>query len=80
MAIREYLPSELVVREGATVRAKSAACETYFADWLRRFREEARALIDFQRHPSTVACSESFRARYRLSRHGTRGRDAAPLA
>ena len=62
VAIKEYLPSELAVREGATVRAKSADCETYFADGLRRFREEARALIDFQRHPSTVACSEFFRA------------------
>ena len=62
VAIKEYLPSELAVREGATVRAKSADCETYFADGLRRFREEAQALIDFQRHPSTVACSEFFRA------------------
>ena len=62
VAIKEYLPSELAVREGATVRAKSADCETDFADGLRRFREEAQALIDFQRHPSTVACSEFFRA------------------
>ena len=62
VAIKEYLPSELAVREGATVRAKSADCETYFADGLRRFRKEAQALIDFQRHPSTVACSEFFRA------------------
>ena len=62
VAIKEYLPSELAVREGATVRAKSADRETYFADGLRRFREEANALIDFQRHPSTVACSEFFRA------------------
>ena len=62
VAIKEYLPSEFAVREGATVRAKSADCETYFADGLRRFRKEAQALIDFQRHPSTVACSEFFRA------------------
>ena len=65
VAIKEYLPSELAVREGATVRAKSADCETCFADGLRRFREEARALIDFQQHPSTVARSEFCRA------HGT---------
>ena len=62
VAIKEFLPSELAVREGATVRAKSADCETYFADGLRRFREEAKALIDFQQHPSTVACSDFFRA------------------
>ena len=62
VAIKEYLPSELAIREGATVRAKSSDCESHFADGLRRFREEARALIDFQQHPSTVACSDFFRA------------------
>ena len=62
VAIKEYLPSELAIREGATVRAKSSDCEIHFADGLRRFREEARALIDFQQHPSTVACSDFFRA------------------
>ena len=62
VAIKEYLPSELAVREGATTRAKSAECETHFADGLRRFREEAKALIEFQQHPSIVDCREFFRA------------------
>ena len=62
VAIKEYLPSELAVREGTTVRPRSADCETYFADGLRRFREEARALIDFQQHPSIVDCRDFFRA------------------
>ena len=62
VAIKEYLPSELAVREGATIRAKSAECETHFADGLRRFREEAKALIEFQQHPSIVDCREFFRA------------------
>ena len=62
VAIKEYLPSELAVREGTTVRARSADCETFFADGLRRFREEARALIDFQQHPSVVDCRDFFRA------------------
>ena len=62
VAIKEYLPSELAVREGKTIRARSADCETYFADGLRRFREEARALIDFQQHPSIVDCRDFFRA------------------
>ena len=61
VAIKEYLPSELAVREGMTVRAKSAECETHFADGLRRFREEAKALIEFQQHPSIVDCREFFR-------------------
>ncbi len=62
VAIKEYLPSELAVREGVTIRAKSAECETHFADGLRRFREEAKALIEFQQHPSIVDCREFFRA------------------
>ena len=62
VAIKEYLPSELAVREGTTVRARSAECEAQFADGLRRFREEARALIGFQQNPSIVDCREFFRA------------------
>ena len=62
VAIKEYLPSELAVREGTSIRAKSADCETHFADGLRRFREEAKALIDFQQHPSVVDCRDFFRA------------------
>ena len=61
VAIKEYLPSELAVREGTTISAKSGECETHFADGLRRFREEAKALIEFQQHPSIVDCREFFR-------------------
>ena len=61
VAIKEYLPSELAVREGTTIRARSADCEPHFADGLRRFREEAKALIEFQQHPSIVDCREFFR-------------------
>ena len=62
VAIKEYLPSELAVHEGATIRARSAECETHFADGLRRFREEVKALIEFHQHPSIVDCREFFRA------------------
>ena len=62
VAIKEYLPSELAVREGTTVRPRGAECETYFADGLRRFRDEAKALIDFQQHASVVDCRDFFRA------------------
>ena len=61
VAIKEYLPSELAVRERATIRAKSAECETHFAEGLRCFREEAKALIEFQQHSSIVDCREFFR-------------------
>ena len=61
VAIKEYLPSELAVREGTTISAKSGESEAQFADGLRRFREEAKALIEFQQHPSVVDCREFFR-------------------
>ena len=62
VAIKEYLPSELAVRHDANVRARSGDCEAYFAEGLRRFREEAKALIEFPHHPSIVQCRDFFRA------------------
>ena len=62
VAIKEYLPVELAVREGATVQPRSGTDRKDFADGLRRFRDEAQALIDFDSHPSIVSCREFFRA------------------
>ncbi len=65
VAIKEYLPVELAVREGAAVQPRSGTERKDFAEGLRRFRDEAQALIDFDSHPSIVSCREFFRA------HGT---------
>ena len=65
VAIKEYLPVELAVREGATVQPRSGTDRKDFEEGLRRFRDEAQALIDFDSHPSIVSCREFFRA------HGT---------
>ena len=62
VAIKEYLPVELAVREGATVQPRSGTDRKGFDDGLRRFRDEAQALIDFDSHPSIVSCREFFRA------------------
>ena len=62
VAVKEYLPIELALREGASVHPRSAACRAGYEDGLRRFRDEARALIEFQAHPSIVSCREFFRA------------------
>ena len=62
VAIKEYLPVELAVREGASVHPRSASCRAGYEDGLLRFRDEARALIEFQSHPSIVSCREFFRA------------------
>ena len=61
VAIKEYLPAELAVREGTVVRPRSSECEAMFDDGLRRFLEEAKALIAFQDHPNVVACRDFFR-------------------
>ena len=62
VAVKEYLPIELALREGASVHPRSAACRAGYEDGLRRFRDEARVLIEFQAHPSIVSCREFFRA------------------
>ena len=61
VAIKEYLPAELALREGASVHPRSAACRAGYEEGLRRFRDEARALIEFQAHPSIVSCRDFFR-------------------
>ena len=61
VAIKEYLPVELAVRDGVTVRARSDADSEGYEEGLKRFREEARALIQFHDHPSIVSCREYFR-------------------
>ena len=63
VAIREFLPIELAVREGTTVRPRREADSKQFKDELRRFEEEARTLIEFDGHSSVVACRDFFRAR-----------------
>ncbi len=65
VAIKEYLPVEMAVREGTAVQPRSGTERKDFAEGLRRFRDEAQALIDFDSHPSIVSCREFFRA------HGT---------
>ena len=65
VAMREYLPVELAVREGVTVRPRSGTVRKDFEDGLRRFRDEAKVLVGFDSHPSIVSCREFFRA------HGT---------
>ena len=65
VAIKEYLPVELAVRDGATVQPRSGTDRKDFEEGLRRFRDEAQALIDFDSHPSIVSCRDFFRA------HGT---------
>ena len=62
VAIKEYIPSEVAVREGAIVHPRSIDGSNIFADGLRRFREEAKALIDFRHHPNIIDYRHFFRS------------------
>ena len=62
VAVKEYLPVELAVREGLCVRVRSDTDSNIYQDGLRRFRDEARALMQFQDHQGIVSCRDFFRA------------------
>ena len=62
VAIKEYLPVELAVREGSTARHGSGKDGRGFVGSLRRFWKEAQALIDFDNHPNIVSCQDFFQA------------------
>ena len=53
VAIKEYLPNDLAVRQGNSVFAKTAADQEGFKWGLERFLDEARTLARF-RHPNIV--------------------------
>ena len=61
VAVKEYLPNEFAVREGATVHPKSPADREDFEWGLARFVDEARTLTRF-RHPNLVRVSDYFEA------------------
>ena len=61
VAVKEYLPNEFAIRDGATVAPKSGADQDAF-DWgLERFLDEAQTLTRF-RHPNLVRVSDYFEA------------------
>ena len=62
VAIKEYLPTELVVREGQSVHPVTSDSQGFFEEGLERFLQEAKQLIRFRMHPSIVSCRDFFRA------------------
>ena len=60
-AIKEYLPNEFAVREGATVHAKSEGDREDFEWGLRRFLDEAKTLARFE-HRNVVRVRDYFEA------------------
>lgn len=61
VAIKEFLPIELAVREGSAVRPRRGADSHDFEGGLRRFRDEARALVQLRTNEHIVKCRDFFR-------------------
>ena len=62
VAIKEYLPAELAVREAGTVYPRSEGCREPYEDGKRRFLEEARRIAELKDDPGVVSCTNFFRA------------------
>ncbi len=61
VAIKEYFPVDLSVREEGTVHPRSRARGDDFNDGLDRFLGEAQSLTKFRDLPNIVSCSDFFR-------------------
>ena len=62
VALKEYLPADLSVRDGATVLPRSMDCVPHYEDGKRRFLEEAKHIIQFKDDSGVVAFLDFFRA------------------
>ena len=61
VAIKEFLPIEIAVRDGLTVHPRSNDCVDAFEESKKRFLDEAKQLSQFRGDPSVVTCLEFFR-------------------
>ena len=62
IAIKEFLPADLSVREGNSVRPRGPDCSEYFEDGKQRFLAEARQLVQFRSDSGVISCLDFFRA------------------
>ena len=61
VAVKEYLPNEIAVRDGTAVQPKSAGDREGFEWGLSRFLDEAKTLARFK-HPNVVRVRDCFEA------------------
>ena len=62
VAIKEYFPQELSVRQGGRILPSKPALQASFEDGLTRFLNEAKQLERFRMCPNIVTCRDLFRA------------------
>ncbi len=62
VAIKEYFPSELCVRQSGTVQPTRGEFQVPFEEGLERFLKEAKQLEKFRDYPNIVTCRDLFRA------------------
>ena len=62
VAIKEYFPSELCVRQSGTVQPTRGEFQVPFEEGLERFLKEAKQLEKFRDCPNIVTCRDLFRA------------------
>ncbi len=62
VALKEYFPADLAVREGGTVYPRSTESTPHYQDGKRRFLEEAKCIAQFKDDPGVVACLGYFSA------------------
>lgn len=60
VAVREYMPRDLAIRDGSHVCHRHTSCLRQYEDGLRRFADEGKALTELHGHPNIVTCQESF--------------------
>ena len=62
VAIKEYLPADLSVRDRRNVFPRSTDWLEVYEDGKRRFLEEAKRIVHFTAEPGVVTCLDFFRA------------------
>ncbi len=61
VAIKEYFPPELSVRQNQTIQPSNPELQESFEEGLNRFLKEAKQLENFRHCPNVVTCRDLFR-------------------
>lgn len=59
VAVKEYFPIELAVRDAARVQPRDSNCRKHISDALERFLVEAKQLVEFEACPNIVSFREN---------------------